>query len=519
MDDASSIQLAMGDAVQVQMSECARISDKERDRLLKMARDMPFVADVSRSDFLLYARCNDRDLTVIAQARPRSIMPIHADNLVGDHILPEDEKVVFQAFWHNRTVRGSRRLIDGGAPVIQKVWPIRGEGGRVIAALSVEANLIAHVRQKSRSSVFQRAVHILQRMLLLGELKAADSLSPFREHDGIIVADSQGIIRYMSGIATDHYRKLGYMDSLIGRHLSTLDTGDQMMFWNALRDLQCHEKEFTEHPYLRMDGQRTWIRKAVPLVAYPWGQPWWEPWEWFHRRPVGALFTIHDATEERRKERELKIKSAMIQEVHHRVKNNLQTVAAMLRMQIRRSENEEARQILQDSVSRILSMAVVHEFLSREEGQAINVREVTQRIIQQVRQAILSPEKQIRIVLDDGHNLYLPARQATACALVINELLQNAVEHGYDGRNAGTISVRLEDEGDQVCITITDDGEGLPPDFDLEQTGSLGLQIVQTLVQDDLRGGFEMKNTGGVQATIRFSKRVLEGEEHWNGQE
>ena len=99
---------------------------------------------------------------------------------------------------------------------------------------------------------------------------------------------------------------------------------------------------------------------------------------------------------------------------------------------------------------------------------------------------------------------------------MINELLQNAVEHGYEERSAGTISIRLEDEGDQICVSIADDGEGLPPDFVVGQTTSLGLQIVQTLVHDDLRGSFEMKSAGGVQATIRFSKKVLEGEEHWN---
>jgi two-component sensor histidine kinase len=103
--------------------------------------------------------------------------------------------------------------------------------------------------------------------------------------------------------------------------------------------------------------------------------------------------------------------------------------------------------------------------------------------------------------------------------LVINELLQNAVEHGFEGRSSGTIVVCLEDEGDEVCITITDDGEGLPPDFDLAQMSSLGLQIVQTLVQEDLGGSFEIRSEDGVQVAVRFSKNVWEGDEHWNAQE
>jgi len=501
------------------LAQCPELSQKDKDRLVRIARGMPFVADVSRSDLLLYVRCSDREVTLVAHARPHSIMPVHAEGLCGYKVSPEDDMAVFRTLRWGRRVKASRRLIDGGAPVIRKGTAVRGEGGRVIAALNVEASLIAYVRQKSRSKVFQRAVRILQSMLLLDELKAVETLSPFREHDGILIVDSQRIARYASGIATEHYRKLGYPDGLVDRHLSTLSTGDLAMFRDVFRNLRCCEQEFVERPHLREARERIWIRKAVPLIAQPWGRHWWQPWAWFRRHPVGVLFTVHDATEERHKERELKVKSALIQEVHHRVKNNLQTVAAVLRMQIRRSDNQKVRQILQDSVSRILSIAVVHEYLSREEGQAINIREVTQRIIQQTKRGILSPDKQIRIVLQDGHNLYLPARQATACALVINELLQNSVEHGYERRSIGTISVELLDEGDKVRIVIADDGDGLPPDFEMGQTSSLGLQIVQILVQDDLRGSLEMKSLGGVQAIVRFPKKTLEGEEHWNAQE
>jgi two-component sensor histidine kinase len=498
------------------LARLSNLSELDRERLVRIAGDMPFVADISRSDLLLYVRRSENEAVLVTHARPHSIMSVHPASMLGHRVGAAEEPTVFRAMrWRSR-VTGSRRLIDGGAPVIQKVWVIRGDGGRVIAALNVEANLIAYVRQRSRSKVFQKAVELLQQMLILGELGGAGELSPFREHDGILVVDDKHVIRYASGIATEHYRKLGYMDGLHGRHLSTLDTGDQRMFADVLRDQGCHEQEFIEYPYGRNENRRIWIRKAVPLIAYRWGKSVFRPWEWLKRRPVGVLFAVHDATEERLKERELKIKSAMIQEVHHRVKNNLQTVAAMLRMQIRRSNNEEVKLVLRDSISRIFSMAVVHEYLSRAEGHAINMREVAQRIIQQTKQGILSPDKQIHMLIESGNNLYLPARQATACALVINELVQNSVEHGYGARSVGTITIRLEDEGDHVRISIADDGEGLPPDFEMGRTDSLGLQIVQTLVQDDLRGVFEIKSADGVQAVVRFSKKILEGEEHWN---
>ncbi len=518
VDESSTDGVTMAVTTLDCLERYSGLSAYDRDRLAGIAQHMPFVADISRSDLLLYTRCGDGRAVVVAQARPHSILPIHADDSSGRQADPKSDVAVYRALRWGRRVKGNRSMIVGVAPVVQQVWAIRGEGGRIIAALSVESNFVADVRQKSRSRVFQRAVIGLQKMLLLGEIAWAEALTPFREHDGVLVVDSQRVIRYASGIATERYRRLGYQDSLVGRHLSSLDTGDIVLFGLVAEDLHCHEAEFEERPYLRDDHQLVWIRKAVPLISYPLGRPWWKPWEWFRRQYTGVLLTIHDATEERRKERERKIQAAMVQEIHHRVKNNLQTVAALLRMQMRRSKNAEVRQALKDSVGRVISMAVVHEYLSRAERQAINIREVTQHIIQEIRQGVLSPEKQIRVVLEPGNNLYLPARQATACALVINELLQNAVEHGFEGRSSGTITVRLEDEGDEVCITITDDGEGLPSGFDLAQMSNLGLQIVQTLVQEDLGGSFEIRSEGGVQVTIRFSKKVWEGDEHWNAQ-
>ena len=499
----------MGSTTRDWLAGCPGLSAGDREKLVGIATNMPFVADISRSDLLLYARCGEGEAMVVAHARPRSIMPVYAQELVGRRVQARDEEVVFSTLRLGLRARGSRRSTVGGAPVIQHVWAVLGDGGNVIAALDVEANMVADVRQKSRSKVFQRAVTVLQRMLLDGELQGTESLSPFQEYDGVLVVDSQRVIQYASGIATELYRRLGYQDSLVGRHLGSLDTGDQAMFGQVMEDLGCHEQEFEEQPYLS-DGQLTWIRKAVPLTSYSVGRPWWKVWQWFPRQ-VSVLFTIHDATEERRSERERKVQAAMLQEVHHRVKNNLQTVAALLRMQIRRCKTEEARSALSDSVGRILSIAVVHEYLSRAERQAINIREISQRIIQEIRQGVLGPDKQIRITLLEGHNLYLPARQATACALVINELLQNSVEHGYEGRSEGQIGVRLDDHGDEIEIVVADDGNGLPDDFSLEQPTSLGLRIVKTLVQDDLQGVLAIEAAGGARATVRFPKPSVGG--------
>jgi two-component sensor histidine kinase len=208
----------------------------------------------------------------------------------------------------------------------------------------------------------------------------------------------------------------------------------------------------------------------------------------------------------------------MIQEVHHRVKNNLQTIAGLLRMQIRRVESEEAKLALDEALNRILSVAVIHEFLSSKGSNIINIKEVCGRIVSQFQQGMLSPDKQIDFKLA-GDPIFLPARQATACSLIINELIQNSLEHGFEGRPQGRIMVNLADNGEQVIITVSDDGTGVPDGFSLDQAKSLGLQIVRILVEDDLKGVINLHknldNGDGLRVEIIFTKFNLEGEEGW----
>jgi two-component sensor histidine kinase len=174
-------------------------------------------------------------------------------------------------------------------------------------------------------------------------------------------------------------------------------------------------------------------------------------------------------------------------------------------MQSRRSANPEVVELLKEAVNRILSVAVVHEFLSHDEESVINIRDVCSRILSEVTQGILDPDKHIRIVLE-GENTYLPAQQATSTALVVNELLQNSVKHGYEGRTDGRITIRLELKDDWLTIEIADDGVGIPPDLATRSSGRLGLSIVRTLVEEDLRGKFDLVSTGGTTARVSFPR-------------
>lgn len=493
--------------------QCEGLSTDDIKFLRRVERGMAIVADIGRSDLLLYCPLNPKRAVVVAQAAPHSIHPVYLRRLIGTQVKHGEEPYVFHCLLKGHRAHGDLGLIADRAPIVQEVLPVRNAQARVIGALSFETNLLEQERHRRRSKAFQAAVRQLREMLRRGQLSRAASLSPFGEYDGILVVDAQQRVTYASGIATSLYRRLGRLETLVGRRLSSFSPADGELVGQAIEDGCCAEEE-------TQDRGRVWVRKALVLLShetYPLsirrmlGVVDREP------RLVGVLLMVHDATEARRKERELKVKSAIIQEIHHRVKNNLQVIAALLRIQSRRSVHRETRRALQEAVQRVLSVAVVHEFLSETDARIINIRELVQRIITQTQQGILGPDQHIRLRLE-GPTLYLPAQQATTCALIVNELIQNAVEHAFGETGRGTVTVRLGQEGDVVQISIIDDGRGLPEGFTVDGAESLGLQIVRTLVQDDLKGEFQLRNRDGTRAIIRFPRRPLGGDASWSEQ-
>ena len=484
---------------------------KDEALLRQIQATLPVLADLSRADLLLYRLQAPDRATVVAHARPNSLSPLYPELLTGTVITAEERPDVLRAFSSRPWRRRVRTATVRGAPIARELLPVYGERGQAIAVLGIDTSWLAHERQLRRSRVFRRALHRLQESALRGELVGAEALASFGEHDGIMVVDREGRIAYMSGIAANLYRRLGYLERLAGRPVSSLETHDQALVAAALGERRCLEIQTAEQDL-------TWVRKAIPFRTRGW-RPLYRRLSPGSSRLAGVLVTIHDATEALRREQELAIKSAMIQEIHHRVKNNLQTIASLLRMQARRTSDPAMGRVLNESVNRIMSVAVVHEFLSQNESAVINIREVSQRILTQTVAGVADPNKQIAFSLQGG-SVYLPTQQATVCALVVNELVQNALEHGYDARSEGRITVIVKDEGGQVTLLVEDDGEGLPAGFDVATDGSLGLRIVQTLVEADLKGRFVLENVGtdglGVRATVTFPKSTLGGETRWN---
>ncbi|MEA3334527.1 MAG: histidine kinase N-terminal domain-containing protein [Chloroflexota bacterium] len=480
-----------------------RFTADEIDHLERVEQGLALISDISRADVTLLVRDGDVAL-VVAQAQPHSIATLYREPWVGRPLSFQENPLISSGLMQGRRGQRQRNLLDQGTPIIQQVLPVISSSGRTIAVLQIETNLIAYERHKRRHRSFRKAVTWLQTMVLRGDLEGAEQLSRFGEWDGILFVDQTYHIRYLSGIANNHYRRLGYLDDLHDKHIGDLQTRDEMLVRDAFKTGICQEHEVVE-------GDRHWTRKVVPIRSY--GPGWWPRNRISTGNSVptlrGAIIMVHDDTEARRRELELQILATMIKEVHHRVKNNLQTVASILRMQGRRTDNRETRQQLNEAVNRVLAVAIIHEFLSGDDKQAINIRDVCQRIVKQTQRAAVSPDKNIDLNVI-GPVIYLPSQQATACALAANELVLNALEHAFVDKESGSVLVRLVDAGDQVTLEISDDGGGLPETFDPQTTSGLGLMIVRALVESDLKGCFSMEQTsGGTKALVTFQKDNL----------
>jgi two-component sensor histidine kinase len=171
-------------------------------------------------------------------------------------------------------------------------------------------------------------------------------------------------------------------------------------------------------------------------------------------------------------------------------------------MQIRRLDRVSAEQALGDSISRIMSIAVVHENLSRGEIGMVNVGQLITSISQF---SLSSDSEQPLITLDiSGLPIMIPSKEATSLALVVNELVQNALRHGILQERRGKLSIAISQTNGFVSVIVHNDGPGISPDFDIDSKSNLGLTIVRTLVQNELKGNFTLVNDEGTVATVTF---------------
>jgi two-component sensor histidine kinase len=332
-----------------------------------------------------------------------------------------------------------------------------------------------------------------------------EATSAPRVGDGLVRLDASGKVTYASPNAQSAYRRLGFASHLVGEDLAALNrrlAADPLEGTDAAkRILAALRGEALARQEIEARGA-TVLTRALPLM--PAGVP------------IGALVLVRDITEVRRRDLALITKDATIREIHHRVKNNLQTVAALLRLQARRVDIPAARAALEESVRRVASIALVHETLSMSSDEAVDFDGIVDRVANAATE-VATTESTVAMRRQGTFGV-LPAEIATSLVMVLNELLLNAVEHGFPAaREDGEVGTRAEVVltahrfRKQLHVTVADNGRGLPADFDAERSGQLGLQIVRALVTGELRGTIELRNRaeGGTEAVlvVPFAKR------------
>jgi two-component sensor histidine kinase len=315
--------------------------------------------------------------------------------------------------------------------------------------------------------------------------------------DGILVVDLEGKIQRFN----ENFREMWRIP------LSVLETGEDDRALSFVLD-QLKDPESFLSKVRQLYGQV--LAESYDVLEFKDGRVF----ERFSRpqlvgeTPVGRVWSFRDVTKRVRDEERLRgaldERELMLREIHHRVKNNLQIISSLLRLQSRYIKDEKALEFLNESQNRVKSMALIHEKLYQSRDfSRIDFSDYIAKIITHL-SAIYKVEcGRVRHEVD-AHKTQLDINRAIPCGLIINELITNALKHAFPEGREGEILVRMrQGDGDKYELTVKDNGVGLPEKFDLLQKGSLGFQIINDLVRQ-IDGTIEVRRDRGTEIVIRF---------------
>ncbi|MGH9171949.1 MAG: sensor histidine kinase [Acidimicrobiales bacterium] len=474
-----------------------------RRHLERLTVSWNLLADLCFSDLLLYVPADSlgfaepgRSTTrfvVMGQVRPTTNPTLFDIDLVGQVVSSKEVELVLESLRTGAISIGEQRTDAGDGHVRLECIPVR-YSGQVVGIMCRQWAPSITRRRGSLERVYLDLFERLSAMVTDGIFPFPDDDLPVesapRVGDGVIVVDDRGRISYASPNAVSALHRIGIMSAMSGATLPALGLDT-----SVVQDAFATRLPVVEEIERRSDT--TLLIRCIPLVAVG--------------ELTGGAVLLRDVTDVRRRDRLLLTKDATIREVHHRVKNNLQTISSLLRLQARRLDTEAGRSALAEAERRIRAIAVVHEILSRESGDQVPFDEIVHALVRMAQETSDAPNAvAVRV---DGHLGDLPADMATPLSVVLAELLQNAVEHafgppGSSGAAASEPDSRIDlvfaHDTDALNVTVQDNGKGLPEGFDIELTRSLGLSIVRDLVRTQLYGKITMTSAGGTLVRLRL---------------
>jgi two-component sensor histidine kinase len=482
------------------LSDQSSLTPDDVLRLGELTAEWQLLADLSFADLVLWIPKRQDQKSwpeghrAVAQIRPMTAATVFTHDLIGNEVTWGSRTDLDQALSSGEIIRDSRAEQVGEIEIKVECIPVFFLD-RVIAVISRHRNLET-MRTPSRLELNYREIaNHIYRMIAEGNFPVKDNVylaeAAPRVGDGLVRINVSGEVLFASPNARSALNRVGWDKDVEGQNFGqVLDS-----LVSAISPLNPKEENWQ----ISMSGKQ--LRReefensggVLDLLAIPLTEG---------DNRIGAVVLVHNVTELRRKDRALISKDATIREIHHRVKNNLQTVSALLRLQARRIEDPKASAAIEEAVRRVVSIALVHETLSATSQDLVQFDEVITKIIQGASELNIRPnEIQIKKVGEFG---LISSMVATPLALVLTELIHNALEHGLS--NSGDlVELRINRQAASMTITVTDNGAGIPNDFSLELNTNLGLQIVQTLTKNELAGKIEfIKQNIGTQVQISF---------------
>ena len=467
-------------------------------RIQELVADWQLLADLSFADLVLWVPLR-KDLkswptgyVAISHIRPTTAATLFPHDVIGDEIDWGSKPLIDKALSSGEIIRDSEPELVGDVMIKVESVPVIFDS-QVIAVISRHRSAESMSTQSRLELNYREIAHKLYAMVCEGTFPypgAHEYLDPApRVGDGLIRLDVNGITTFASPNARSAYNRLGWDNDLEGFNLGEISEKVNKNNHNAddqgLRS-RLNGKQLQRAECENEGGTIDLI--VLPLLA--------------KGDRIGAIVLIQNVTELRRRERVIVTKDVTIKEIHHRVKNNLQTVSALLRLQARRIEDPSASAALDEAVRRIASIALVHETLSTSSEASVAFDQVLDSLITHALD--LSPRMSELKVIRTGEISSLDPRIATPLALVITELIHNALEHGLATQGSG-LQIAIERSSKDCVIEISDDGVGLPSDFNFGTSSNLGLQIVRTLTENELKGSIELSSTEiGTMAKLTF---------------
>ena len=474
------------------------ITIDQANRIRALIADWQLLADLSFADLILWVPIR-KDVSMwptghiaVAHIRPTTTSTVFINDVIGDEVLWGAKPGIDEALSGDEIVKSSDPEKIGDMLVKTQTIPVTF-AGQVIGVISSHRN-VEHSRGSGKLETNYREVaqHLYQ-MVAQGSFPYKDAGTLFepvpRVGDGLIRLDANSAISFASPNAKSAFSRMGWRGDLEGRNLGEVAEQVVTASPNASEEGVRSRLNGKQLQRVEIDNQGATIDLLVlPLIN---GDD-----------KTGAIVLLQNVTELRRRDRELVTKDATIREIHHRVKNNLQTVSALLRLQSRRIEDPAAAAALDEAVRRIASIALVHETLSNSTQTTVAFDEVLSSLITHALE--LSPRMGELQIERTGEIGSLESRIATPLSLVVTELIHNALEHGL-AKSGTHLRIGLQRYSNEGLVTISDDGVGLPEGFDLVSSSNLGLQIVRTLTENELKGELKLESSEkGTHAKLRF---------------